>query len=169
MVNENYRRIQFTHKQNENKLQAMLSRDKELDALIEKLFEEKVLGNLSEERFLKLSQKYEDEQFELKQQIKNMKQIVSEEKTHEMNSDSFLKIVRKYSEIYQITSEILHEFIDKIVVHHRDEIDGIKYQEIEIHYKMIGNIKLPHMSKTERENLMESFGRKEETKKIKIA
>lgn len=57
--------------------------------LIEKLFEEKVLGNLSEERFLKMSAKYEDEQFELKQQIKHMKKIIAEEKVHEMNADSF--------------------------------------------------------------------------------
>ena len=161
VVNENYRRIQFTHKQNENKLQTMLSRNAELDILIEKLFEEKVLGNLTEERFLKLSRKYEDEQFELIGQMKNLKEVVAEEKTHEMNSDSFLKIVRKYSSITEITSEILHEFIEKVVVHHREEMDGIKHQEIEIYYKMIGYIKLPHMTKSERDSYLESFGRKE--------
>ena len=59
----------------------MLARDKELDTLCEKVFEEKILGNLSEDRFLKLSEKYESEQFELKAQIKHMKKVVAEEKS----------------------------------------------------------------------------------------
>ena len=54
----------------------MFARDKEIDTLIEGLFEQKVLGNLTDERFKKLTYKYEDEQSELKQKIKNLKQIV---------------------------------------------------------------------------------------------
>ena len=78
VVDEDYKRIQATQKKNLEALNKMLSRDKELDTLCEKVFEEKVLGNLSEERFLKLSEKYEEEQFELKAQFKNMKRIVAE-------------------------------------------------------------------------------------------
>ena len=73
VVDENYKRIQATQKKNLDALNQMLARDKELDTLCEKVFEEKILGNLSEDRFLKLSQKYEDEQIELKAQIKYMK------------------------------------------------------------------------------------------------
>lgn len=68
---------------------------------------------------MKLSEKYENEQFELKAQIKHMKKVVAEEKEHELNADGFLKIVRKYSSVEELTPDILHEFIDKIVVHHR--------------------------------------------------
>ena len=107
VVDEDYKRIQATQKKNLEALNKMLSRDKELDTLCEKVFEEKILGNLSEERFLKLSGKYEEEQFELKAQIKNMKRIVAEEKKHELNADGFLKIVRKYSEIEELTLDIL--------------------------------------------------------------
>ena len=56
----------------------MLARDKELDILYEEVFEEKIFGHLPGERFLKLSGKYEEEQFELKSKIKNMKKIVAE-------------------------------------------------------------------------------------------
>ena len=63
VVDENYKRIQATQKKNLDALNQMLARDKELDTLCEKVFEEKILGNLSEDRFLKLSQKYDDEQF----------------------------------------------------------------------------------------------------------
>ena len=162
VVDEDYKRIQATQRKNIEKLNSMLARDKELDILCEKVFEEKILGNLSEERFLKLSEKYEDEQFELKAQIKNMKKIVAEEKKHELNSDGFLKIVRKYTEIEELTLDILQEFIDKIVVHHREEIAGETIQKVEIYYKMIGSIEIPKIRKYEKENYIRSFGRKKE-------
>ena len=162
VVDEDYKRIQATQKKNLEALNKMLARDKELDTLCEKVFEEKILGNLSEERFLKLSQKYEEEQFELKAQIKNMKKVVAEEKAHELNADGFLKIVRKYSEIEELTLDILHEFIDKIVVHHREEVMGETIQKVEIYYKMIGHIEIPRMSKLEKASCIKNFGRKKE-------
>ena len=84
----------------------MLARDKELDTLCEKVFEEKILSNLSEERFFKLSEKYESEQFELKAKIKHMKKVVAEEKKHELNADGFLQIVRKYSSVEELAPDI---------------------------------------------------------------
>lgn len=162
VVDENYKRVQATQRKNFEALNKMLARDKELDILYEKVFEEKTLGHLSEERFLKLSGKYEEEQFELKAKIKNMKKIVAEEKMHELNADGFLKIVRKYSEVEELTLDILQEFIDKIVVHHREEIMGETIQQIEIYYKMIGHVEIPHIKKSERQNLIENFGRKKE-------
>lgn len=162
VVDEDYKRIQATQKRNLETLNKMLVRDKELDTLCEKVFEEKILGNLSEERFLKLSEKYEEEQFELKAQIKNMKKIVEEEKKHELNANGFLKIVRKYSDIEELTLDILQEFIDKIVVYHREEIMGETIQKIEIYYRMIGHIEIPHITKSEHQSLIRSFGRKKE-------
>ena len=153
VVDEDYKRVQATQKRNFETLNNMLARDKELDVLYEKVFEEKALGNLSEERFLKLSERYEKEQFELKAKIKNMKKIVAEEKKHELNADGFLKIVRKYSEIEELTLDILQEFIDKIVVHHREKVMGETIQEIEIYYKMIGLVELPNIKKMKRISL----------------
>ena len=106
VVDENYKQIQATQKKNLEALNKMLARDKELDTLCEKVFEEKILENLSEDRFLKLSEKYESEQFELKAQIKHMKKVVAEEKKHEMNADGFLQIVRKYSSIEELTPDL---------------------------------------------------------------
>ena len=162
VVDEDYKRVQATQKRNFETLNNMLARDKELDVLYEKVFEEKALGNLSEERFLKLSERYEKEQFELKAKIKNMKKIVAEEKKHELNADGFLKIVRKYSEIEELTLDILQEFVDKIVVHHREKVMGETIQEIEIYYKMIGHVELPNIKKMERMSLLKNFGRKKE-------
>ena len=128
--------------------------------------EEKILGNLNDERFQKLSYKYEDEQAELKQRIKHMKKVVAEEKAHELNCDGFLEIVRKYTDVTELAPEILREFIDKIVVHHREQLQGETVQKIELYYKMIGVVELPQMSKSEKENYIRCFSR---TKKDQIA
>ena len=144
----------------------MLARDKELDTLYEKLYEEKILGNLSEERFQKLSYKYEDEQAELQQRIRHMRKVVAEEKAHEMNCDGFLEMVRRYTDVTELTPEILSEFIDKIVVYHREQLFGEAVQKVEIYYKMIGFVELPNMSNSEKENYIKCFSR---TKKDRIA
>lgn len=166
VVDENYKLTQERQKKNNEALQKMLARDKEIDALIEGLFEEKVLGNLTDERFKKLTYKYEDEQSELKQKIKNLKTIVLEDKKHELDVNGFLDIVKKYSEVEELTIEILNEFIDKIVVYHRETIDGMTSQKIEIFYKMIGNIQIPKLSQKEENQFIKYFGR---AKKEKVA
>jgi len=99
VVDEHYKRMCVQQKKNKDALDQFLARDKELDTLYERLYEEKVLGNLTEERFQKLSFKYEDEQTELKQRIKHMRAVVADEKKHEMNCDGFLALVRKYTDM----------------------------------------------------------------------
>ena len=100
-------------------------------------------GLLNEERFLKMSRKYEDEQVELTQKLKHLKALVEKDQTHEMNADGFLKLVRKYTKVNKLTPEILNEVIDQIVVHHRQKIYGQVFQKIEIHYRMIGQVEVP--------------------------
>ena len=78
-----------------------------------------------------------------------------------MNADGFLQLVRKYTDVRELTPEILSNFIDKIVVHHREELFGEKVQKVEIYYKMIGYVELPRMSKLEKELYLRAFGRKE--------
>ncbi|MDL2287120.1 recombinase family protein [Eubacteriales bacterium OttesenSCG-928-G02] len=158
VVDEHYKQIQLQQRRNQDALQTALAREKEVDVLYEKLFEEKILGNLSEDRFKKLSYKYEDEQAELKQKIKHLKKIVAEEQRHEMNAEGFLRIVRKYTDIQELTSPILHEFVDKIVVHHKEQLFGETVQRVEIYYKMIGFVELPELSKSEKESCLKSFG-----------
>ena len=142
-------------------MQAAVARSKEVDVLYEKLLEEKVLGNLTEERFKKLSEKYEDEQTELSQRVRHLKQIVAEEQKHELNAEGFLQLVRKYTDIQELTPEILREFVDKIVVHHREQRFGETVQRVDIYYKMIGQVELPQMNQQEKESYLHIFGHKE--------
>jgi len=75
-----------------------------------------------------------------------------------MNADGFLKLIRQYTDIQELTPEILHSFIEKIVVHHRENVFGEMMQKVEIYYKMIGYVELPEMSRQEKESYMKSFG-----------
>ncbi len=158
VMDENYKMVVATQNRNQKELQRLLARDKEIDNLVEKLFEEKVLGNLSAERLAKLSAKYDEEQIELKAKIQNLEAVVCQEKSHELNVEAFLERVHKYSDIKELTPEILHEFIDKVVVHHREQIDGQTVQKVEIYYKMVGKVEIPNMGKAEKEKYLKIFG-----------
>jgi len=159
VMSENYKRIQIEQKKNQDALAAALARDKELDILYEKVYEDFSFGRLNEERFNKLSEKYEEEQTELKQRIKHPKEIVAEEKCHEMDASGFLRLAREYSDIEALTPEILSMFVDKIVVHHRDMLFGETVQKVEIYYRLIGSIELPNMTHDEKEQYIRYFGR----------
>ena len=95
-----------------------------------------------------------------------MKKVVAKEKQHEINADGFLQIVRKYSNIEELTTEFLHEFIDKIVVPHKEKVFGETIQRVEIYYKMIGQVQIPKLSRSQKDSYKKSFGC---TKKEQIA
>ena len=102
VVDEHYKQLLMQQRKNQQTLQTAMAREQKVDVLYEKLFEEKILGNLTEERFKKLSYKYEDEQTELRQKIKHLKEIVDAEKQHEMNADGFLQLIRNYTDIQEL-------------------------------------------------------------------
>ena len=93
---------------------------------------------------------------------KRLKAVVAEEQCHEMNADGFLQLVRQYTDIRELTPDILLSFVDRIVVHHRAKQFGEMVQKVEIYYKMIGFVELPEMNKSEKERLLASFGRNEQ-------
>lgn len=160
VTNENYKRIQATQKKNRKKFDDLLLRQKEIDRIIENLYEDKVLGTITEERFTKMSNRFEDEQLEVKHQIKNLEKTVKEEENHELNSDKFLKAARKWNEITELNLQILQTFIDHIIISHYEIVDGLKQQEIEICYKFVGSVEIPRMSKVNKGYMLNSFGRK---------
>ena len=124
----------------------------ELDAIIQRLYEDHVMGKLNAERFTKLSEGYEKEQADLKQSAENLRAIVDAAETQAVNVKSFLKIVKKYTEPAELTPAILREFVEKVVVHAPDKSSGHRVQRIDVHYTFIGEIDLsPEYSKYEKE------------------
>ena len=114
----------------------------ELDSIIQKLFESNALGKLTDERFEKLSAGYEKEQAELQESSAALRETVNAAQVEAVNIQSFLKIVRRYTEPAELTPALLCEFVDKIVVHEADKSSGHRVQRIDIHYSFIGEIDL---------------------------
>lgn len=126
-----------------SELKALIARDKELDVLFEKIYEDNALGKISDERFKKLAEKYELEQETLSERIDQLKQKYDEAQTRAVNTDTFLAAVRKYTRIQKLTPRILTELIERIEVHQAEVVSGGKRQKIVIHYNCIGAIEIP--------------------------
>ena len=107
----------------------------ELDKLFTRIYEDNVSGKLSDERFEMMSKNYEAEQKELRQIIPELSQYIKASEQKNADTAQFIGIVRKYSEIPKLTPEIMHEFIEKIVVHAPDKSSGHRTQQIDIHFR----------------------------------
>ena len=122
--------------------------------------EDQALGRLPEERFNQLAARYDEEQAAVRQRVRHLKKIVQEEMAHEMNADGFLALVRRCGpDFAALTPEMLREFVDKIIVHHRAKEQGVMQQKVEIHYRMIGHVRLPSLDRKQTERFQVSFGR----------
>ena len=138
--------------QAKRKLEKQERRISELDRIIQQLYEDRVSGALSAERFAKLSGGYEKEQKELKQSAKELQTVVSAIETQAVNVQSFLKIVRKYTAPTELTPALLREFVEKIVAHAPDKSSGHRTQRIDVHYNFIGEIDFsPEYSRVSRQ------------------
>ena len=114
------------------------NRIKELDSIFQKVYEDNISGKLNDERFMKLTKGYDEEQEKLKKEEKEIKQIIKTQEKETVNVENFLKIVKKYTEIPELTPEIINAFVDKIIIHEADKSSGKRIQEIEIFYNHIG-------------------------------
>ena len=119
-------------------------RIKELDNIFKRLYEDNISGKLTDERFHKLSQDYEDEQSTLKDQVLLLREEVEAAESKSANVDRFLSIVDRYTEIPELTPHILHEFIEKIVIHAATDPHSKvnRRQEVDIYYKGIGILEM---------------------------
>ena len=107
----------------------------ELDKLFTRLYEDNVLGRLSDERFTMMSAGYEDEQKQLKVTVAELTAFVETAEQKSSDVTAFLKVVHRYEHIETLTPEIMHELVDKIVVHEPDKSSGKRVQDIEIHFR----------------------------------
>ena len=107
----------------------------ELDKLFTRLYEDNVSGKISDERFEMMSKNYEAEQKEFRQIVSELTAFVQASEQKNADTAQFIGIVRKYSEIPKLTPEIMHEFIEKIVVHAPDKSSGHRTQQIDICFR----------------------------------
>lgn len=130
------------HKQRE--LDGLLARDKELDVLFERLYEDNVSGKIDDTRFSKMSKRYEQEQGENVAKIKALKLELKKSGGQQLTTDRFLNTVRRYTGAQTLTQRMVTELIDHIDVYHAEkQEDGITSQQVVIHYNCIGAFEVP--------------------------
>ena len=129
----------------EKELKALLARDEELDGLFERIYEDNVSGKLSDDRFAKMSRRYEDEQKELAEKIKKLRSEIEKQSSQAMTTDMFISLVRKYTRARKLTPRMLNELVEKIEVYNAEKIDGVWEQRLRIHYNCVGEIIIPKM------------------------
>lgn len=136
-------RTELNRKLLKKELSALQARDKELDGLFERIYEDNVSGKLSDERFSKMSRRYEDEQKEISEKMNLLRTELDKLGSKAMTSDAFLSIVRKYTRAKKLTPRMLNELIEKIEVHQAEKVDGVWEQKLTIHYNCVGAIFIP--------------------------
>ena len=128
----------------EKELKSLLARDDELDGLFERIYEDNVSGKLSDDRFAKMSRRYEEEQKELSEKIKKLRSEIEKQNSRATSTDMFVSIVRKYTRVRKLTPRMLNELVEKIEVYNAEKIDGEWVQRLRIHYNCVGEMNIPN-------------------------
>ena len=128
----------------EKELKSLLARDDELDGLFERIYEDNVSGKLSDDRFAKMSRRYEEEQKELSEKIKKLRSEIEKQNSRAASTDMFVSIVRKYTRARKLTPRMLNELVEKIEVYNAEKIDGEWVQRLRIHYNCVGEMNIPN-------------------------
>ena len=142
------------------KLAKARKRYAELDVLIKKLYESYAMEKISEHRFDMLCAEYEQEQAELETVIAADQVELEVFHTDAIRADQFMALAKKYTDFSELTTPMINEFIEKIIVHAPEKIDGERTMEIEIYLKFIGKFEIPVPEPTPEELAAEEKARK---------
>lgn len=124
-------------------LEQTQTRIRKLDDIIQHLYEDNLEGKISDERFVKLSENYENEQKTLEARVSELRRMIASEQESNVNVGRFLDLVRKYTDIRELTAEVIREFVERIYVHQAERINGKKVQRIRIVWNCIGELTPP--------------------------
>ena len=127
----------------QKELRTMEARDKELDRLFNRMYEDHIAGKLDDERFGRMSRQYTDEQKDLAVRIKALRTELDAQDVQATTAESFTATLRKYSRVRKLTQYMLSELIDRIEVHQAEKVDGVWQQRLRIQYHGIGSIEIP--------------------------
>ena len=121
------------------------ARIQKLDVIMQRLYEDNVDGKISDERFARMAKTYEDEQRQLESRKVELDAFIATAKEQRLSVDSFLDMVRKYTDITELTAEIIRTFVEKIEVMKPEKVPGTrtKKQTIVIHWNFIGAVEIP--------------------------
>lgn len=136
-----------TRQRKSMELNTLQARDREIDLLFSRMYEDNVSGKLDDSRFNRMSARYSEEQAALSSQLEALKKELEQMDSRAMTSDMFVKIVRNYTSAKKLTPRMLNELIEKIEVHQADKTDGVNVQRLTIHYNCAGPLAIPEFSR----------------------
>lgn len=148
-------------RETKNRIRRAKKRCAELDVLIKKLYEAFALGKLTEKRFDDLLAAYEKEQAELTALLETDERVLQAYEVDSESIASFLAIARRYRDADELTTPMIYAFIEKIIVHAPERIDGERHMQIDIYLKFIGNFQVPQQEMTPEEAAEEERRRKQ--------
>ena len=147
MIGRSAKVAENTALRKQRELDALTARDRELDMLFERLYEDNVAGKIDDARFAKMSKRYEQEQGENAKKIKALRLELKKDESKRMDIDDFLETVRRYMDATTIIKRMVAELIDHIEVYHAEKQDGVTNQRVVIHYNCIGAFDVPDRRK----------------------
>jgi DNA invertase Pin-like site-specific DNA recombinase len=115
----------------------------EIDGIIQKLYEDNAMGKISDERFATMSMSLETEQADLKAAVPTLESELENAKVQTTDLQRFIDRVKQVTQLSELTPEIVHEFVEKIVVHKPTKLDGKRFQQVDIYYNGVGIIREP--------------------------
>ena len=127
-------------RESKKELEAAKARVTKLDGIIQRLYEDNIEGKVSDERFTKLTATYEAEQRQLEYRIAELQSFMANSKNESLGVDTFLSMVRRYTDIKELDAELIRVFVEKILVYKAEKVDGYRVQRIKIIYNGIGEI-----------------------------
>ena len=147
MIGRSAKVAENTALRKQRELDALTARDRELDMLFERLYEDNVAGKIDDARFAKMSKRYEQEQGENAKKIKALRLELKKDESKRMDIDDFLETVRRYTDATTITKRMVAELFDHIEVYHAEKQDGVTNQRVVIYYNCIGAFDVPDRRK----------------------
>ena len=147
MIGRSAKVAENTALRKQRELDALTARDRKLDMLFERLYEDNVAGKIDDARFAKMSKRYEQEQGENAKKIKALRLELKKDESKRMDIDDFLETVRRYTDATTITKRMVAELIDHIEVYHAEKQDGVTNQRVVIYYNCIGAFDVPDRRK----------------------
>ena len=112
----------------------------EVDRKFAKLYEDWSDGRITEYNFNMMSQKYQTEQQELTEKIEKLSAELESEKQTTVDAETWISLIKQYDNPTELTAELLNTLIEKIVIHEATTVDGMREQNIDIYYRLIGKI-----------------------------
>ncbi|MGN8695557.1 recombinase family protein [Bacillota bacterium HCP3S3_F1_1] len=133
-----------------NELEEAEARIKKLDEIVDHIYEDNLSGKISDERFKRMSANYDQEQKALMEKAAELKAAIAKAKEQNVNVESFISLVRKYTDIQELTAEVVREFIEKVYIYKTETVNGHRVRHIKIVWNCIGEFTPPQPQTTEK-------------------